>query len=168
MLFSKAFLWASGFTTGAIAVPAPGPCSGSCGTHDPALIRRVSDGTYFRFSTNGHVGTASAPSISGPWTSRGAALPGTLKLSQGSDIWVAMPSKNVLKDIILRGVRLRMSPLLVALTICIMPSVRLGPRTRVSAWRHRQLWSRDHGLTTAASGSIQALGTLTILSIQIS
>lgn len=93
MILAEVFLWAACFATGAIAVPAPGPCSGSCGTHDPALIRRASDGIYFRFTTNGHVGTASAPSISGPWTNLGPALPGPVKLSQGSDIWVAMTSK---------------------------------------------------------------------------
>ncbi|KFY85163.1 hypothetical protein V500_08660 [Pseudogymnoascus sp. VKM F-4518 (FW-2643)] len=86
-MFCKVFFWASSFALAAVAVPAPGPCSGACGTHDPSLIRRVSDGTYFLFSTNGHVGVASAPSIAGPWTQRGAALPGPVKLPQGNDIW---------------------------------------------------------------------------------
>lgn len=165
-MFSKVLLWASGFAFAVIAVPAPGPCTGSCGTHDPSLIRRVSDGTYFRFTTNGHVGTASAPSISGPWTNRGAALPGQVKLPQGNDIWVRILSRQSCEDINLGSLRLRMSPSLVALIICTTLSVRLGPRSQESVWRHRQLWSQDLGLTTVASASIQPRGNLTILSIQ--
>lgn len=89
-MLTKALIWASSLAIGVLAVPAPGACSGVCGTHDPSVIRRVSDGTYFRFSTNGHVGTASAPSISGPWTNRGAALPGAPKLPYGNDYWVSL------------------------------------------------------------------------------
>jgi hypothetical protein len=91
MMFIKPFFWVLSFAFSAAGVPSPGPCSGACGTHDPALIKRVSDGTYFRFSTNGHVGVASAPSIAGPWTELGAALPGAVKLPEGTDIWVSAP-----------------------------------------------------------------------------
>jgi arabinan endo-1,5-alpha-L-arabinosidase len=57
------------------AYPNPGACSGVCGNaHDPAIMRR-SDGTYFRFSTNGKVAIHTAPSITGPWTYKGAAIP---------------------------------------------------------------------------------------------
>ncbi|KAK6538462.1 hypothetical protein TWF694_010045 [Orbilia ellipsospora] len=67
----------------------PGACSGDCGTHDPAVIRRASDGRYYRFSTNNYVSIASASSISGPWTTLGSALPGGSKISgfAGVDIW---------------------------------------------------------------------------------
>ena len=73
-------------TTDAAVYPAPSSCTGFCSTHDPALIRR-SDGTYYRFITNGHIGVSTAPSISGPWTNRGAALPEGSSLTQGSDQW---------------------------------------------------------------------------------
>ncbi|KAG9398475.1 hypothetical protein AC1031_012490 [Aphanomyces cochlioides] len=57
------------------AYPQPRGCSGVCGNaHDPAIIRRA-DGTYFRFSTNGKIAIHTAPSISGPWTYKGAAIP---------------------------------------------------------------------------------------------
>ncbi|TMW63236.1 hypothetical protein Poli38472_002177 [Pythium oligandrum] len=53
----------------------PRACSGVCGNaHDPAIMRRA-DGTYFRFSTNGKVAVHTAPSINGPWTYKGAAIP---------------------------------------------------------------------------------------------
>ena len=70
----------------AVTYPAPGACSGSCGTHDPSLIRR-SDGTYFRFTTNGHIGVSVALNISGPWTNKGAALSKGSSLTQGNDQW---------------------------------------------------------------------------------
>ncbi|KAJ5621980.1 hypothetical protein N7528_005212 [Penicillium herquei] len=57
------------------AYPNPGPCTGDCWTHDPGMIQRVSDGTYFRFSTGSGVNTMSSPSIEGPWEDIGAALP---------------------------------------------------------------------------------------------
>ncbi|KAF2138287.1 glycoside hydrolase family 43 protein [Aplosporella prunicola CBS 121167] len=66
----------------------PEACSGVCGNaHDPALIRR-SDGTYFRFSTNGGVAIHTAPDITGPWTYKGAVLPSGSKISPGNtDVW---------------------------------------------------------------------------------
>src|SRR5690606_35517862 len=54
--------------------PQPNPCTGACNTHDPSVIRRSSDGAYFRFSTNGRVGTDTAPSLSGPWRYVGPAF----------------------------------------------------------------------------------------------
>ncbi|KAI2463831.1 glycoside hydrolase family 43 protein [Annulohypoxylon bovei var. microspora] len=59
----------------------PGACSGTCtNTHDPSIIRR-SDGTYFRFSTNGKIAVHTAPDITGPWTYKGAALPSGSKIN---------------------------------------------------------------------------------------
>lgn len=66
----------------------PGPCSGSCNVHDPALIRR-SDGTYFRFSTGNRIQIATARSLAGPWTIKGSALPdgSTIDLPGNKDLW---------------------------------------------------------------------------------
>lgn len=69
----------------------PMACSGICNNaHDPALIRR-SDGTYFRFSTGGKIAIHSAPSITGPWTYKGAAIPAGSKINLAGkdDLWVS-------------------------------------------------------------------------------
>lgn len=68
----------------------PMGCSGVCtNAHDPALIRR-DDGTYYRFSTGGKIAIHSAPSIVGPWTYKGAALPkgSSINLNGKDDLWV--------------------------------------------------------------------------------
>ncbi|MCJ1325764.1 hypothetical protein MMC10_002427 [Thelotrema lepadinum] len=67
----------------------PGACSGTCTVHDPALIRRSSDGTYFRFSTGNKIQIATAPAISGPWTVKGSALPSgsSIQLAGNTDLW---------------------------------------------------------------------------------
>ena len=66
----------------------PGPCSGSCNVHDPAMTRR-SDGTYFRFSTGNCIQIATARSLAGPWTIEGSALPdgSTIDLVGNQDLW---------------------------------------------------------------------------------
>lgn len=71
--------------------PAPGACSGSCGIHDPAVVKR-SDGTYFRFGTGGGIKAATAKSISGPWTAIADVLPGGSKINNpgNKDIWVCL------------------------------------------------------------------------------
>lgn len=69
----------------------PLPCTGVCvNAHDPALIRR-DDGTYFRFSTGGKVAIHSAPSITGPWAYKGAAIHnGSIINKAGrNDLWVS-------------------------------------------------------------------------------
>lgn len=38
------------------------------GVRDPALVRRITDGTYFLFGTNGNGTVHTAPSLRGPWT----------------------------------------------------------------------------------------------------
>ena len=67
----------------------PGACSGSCQVHDPALIQRSSDGTYFRFSTGNKIQIATAPAIQGPWTVKGSALPSgsEINLAGNQDLW---------------------------------------------------------------------------------
>ncbi|KAI0391750.1 glycoside hydrolase family 43 protein [Xylariaceae sp. FL0594] len=67
----------------------PKTCTGTCtNAHDPAIIRR-SDGTYFRFSTNGKIAVHTAPDITGPWTYRGPALPSgsSINLPGNQDLW---------------------------------------------------------------------------------
>ncbi|TGJ82366.1 hypothetical protein E0Z10_g6420 [Xylaria hypoxylon] len=67
----------------------PKTCTGTCtNSHDPAIIRR-SDGTYFRFSTNGKIAIHTAPAITGPWTYKGAALPSgsSINLPGNQDLW---------------------------------------------------------------------------------
>lgn len=69
---------------------APGACSGNCFAHDPSLIRRSSDGTYFRFNTGGGVQIYKADSLEGEWTYEGDALPGgsSIDLDGNTDLWV--------------------------------------------------------------------------------
>ncbi|KAF1978165.1 endo-1,5-alpha-L-arabinosidase [Bimuria novae-zelandiae CBS 107.79] len=77
---SSALLALAALATTTNAQPNP-ICSGLCtGTiRDPAVLRR-SDGTWLRYTTEGNIRIATAPSISGPWTSKngeaGAMLPG--------------------------------------------------------------------------------------------
>ncbi|KAL2852562.1 putative arabinan endo-1,5-alpha-L-arabinosidase A [Aspergillus pseudodeflectus] len=73
----------------AYAYGAPGACSGACNIHDPALIRRESDGKYFRFSTGNRISYASAPAIGGPWTVLGSILPdgSSINLPGNDDLW---------------------------------------------------------------------------------
>lgn len=70
--------------------PDPGACSGDCWAHDPALIKRSSDGTYFRFNTGSEIGIYKADSISGPWTYEGAAISegSSIDLTGNTDLWV--------------------------------------------------------------------------------
>ncbi|KAL1962282.1 hypothetical protein VTN77DRAFT_9872 [Rasamsonia byssochlamydoides] len=74
--------WAHGYAN-------PGGCSGACNVHDPSLIRRQSDGRYFRFSTGNKISYASASSIEGPWTVVGSMLPGgsSIDLAGNDDLW---------------------------------------------------------------------------------
>ncbi|KAF7595106.1 hypothetical protein BBP40_007310 [Aspergillus hancockii] len=67
----------------------PGACSGACNVHDPALIRRSSDGKYFRFSTGNKISYASSSSIAGPWTVIGSMLPSgsSIDLDGKDDLW---------------------------------------------------------------------------------
>lgn len=67
----------------------PGACTGSCNVHDPAIIRRTSDGTYYRFSTGNRIQIATAADISGPWTIRGSALASgsSIALPGNTDLW---------------------------------------------------------------------------------
>jgi arabinan endo-1,5-alpha-L-arabinosidase len=82
-------------TATADAYANPLSCSGTCtNAHDPSLVRR-DDGTYFRFSTGGKVAVHTAPSIQGPWTYKGAALPNGSKINKAGnqDLWAPDVSK---------------------------------------------------------------------------
>ncbi|KAK8219195.1 hypothetical protein M8818_000927 [Zalaria obscura] len=72
----------------------PLSCSGTCtNTHDPSLIRRSSDGKYYRFATGAGIAIHTASSIQGPWTYQGYALPSGSKVdnSGADDLWVRVP-----------------------------------------------------------------------------
>lgn len=81
-------------TLAAAQFPPEGPCSGNCWTHDPSMIQRQSDGTYFRFATGYGVDTMTANSLKGPWHDQGAALPhgSSIQLPNvnSSNIWVCI------------------------------------------------------------------------------
>nr|POE56246.1 arabinan endo-1,5-alpha-l-arabinosidase a [Quercus suber] len=65
-------------------------CSGICtDTHDPSLIRRTSDGTYFRFATGGGIPIYTSPSLTGPWTRAGTVLPNGSSINNAGakDAW---------------------------------------------------------------------------------
>ncbi|KIX04382.1 uncharacterized protein Z518_05250 [Rhinocladiella mackenziei CBS 650.93] len=69
--------------------PEPEPCTGNCTfIHDPSIIKRE-DGTFFRFSTNGNIAIASAPSMTGPWEYLGAMLPegSVIQVTENQEIW---------------------------------------------------------------------------------
>lgn len=69
--------------------PDPAPCYGNISwIHDPSII--YEDGTYWRFSTSGNIAMATAPSMEGPWTYKGALLKGgtRIQVAPNQDIWV--------------------------------------------------------------------------------
>lgn len=73
----------------------PGSCSGACNIHDPGLIQRESDGTYFRFSTGNKISYAKSSSIEGPWTVVGSMLPdgSSINKAGNDDLWVCHQGK---------------------------------------------------------------------------
>jgi hypothetical protein len=81
----------------AVAVQAysePGACSGYCWAHDPAVIQRASDGTYFKFNTGTGIQYATASSLAGPWTIQGYVLPNGSSINNAGskDPWVGISS----------------------------------------------------------------------------
>ncbi|KAL3482179.1 glycosyl hydrolase [Aspergillus californicus] len=74
---------------GAFGYGSPGACSGVCNMHDPSLIRRESDGKYFRFSTGNRISYVTSSSIQGPWTAIGSVLPdgSSIDLAGNTDLW---------------------------------------------------------------------------------
>ncbi|RAK79418.1 arabinan endo-1,5-alpha-L-arabinosidase [Aspergillus fijiensis CBS 313.89] len=77
------------FTALVNAYSDPGACSGSCWAHDPNVIRRKTDGKFFRFSTGLGILISSASAITGPWTDLGYVLPNGSSVTVGnaSNLW---------------------------------------------------------------------------------
>jgi len=71
--------------------PAAGACSGDCSgdVHDPSVVYRADTDTYYRFTTNNKISIAIAPSLGGPWTYQGPALPdgSSIDLPGNDDLW---------------------------------------------------------------------------------
>jgi arabinan endo-1,5-alpha-L-arabinosidase len=81
--------------------PNPQPCRGVCGyVHDPTVVIRQSDGTYFRFATFEDLQIATAPSMQGPWTSEGPVLPNGSEIpitgSNADSLWA--PDAHLIGD----------------------------------------------------------------------
>lgn len=72
------------------AYPDPITCTGACWAHDPGVVKRASDGKYFRFGTGSKIGIWTASSLTGSWTYQGAALPAgsSINLAGNDDLWV--------------------------------------------------------------------------------
>lgn len=87
--FATALLGVSSLIS-SVAAQTPGACSGDCNVHDPALIRRTSDGKYFRFSTGNKITIATASALAGPWTNQGSAITdgSSIALTGNDDLWV--------------------------------------------------------------------------------
>lgn len=81
----------------AYAYANPEPCSGLCVISDPGLMRRVSDGKYFRFSTGGEITYATSDSLNGPWEGVGSVVPAGSKinLAGNTDLWVSCGVQTV-------------------------------------------------------------------------
>lgn len=73
------------------AYSSPGACSGACWAHDPCIIQRESDGTYFKFNTGSGIYIYTADAIEGPWTQEGVALEdgSSIDLDGNTDLWVS-------------------------------------------------------------------------------
>ena len=87
------------FVGAAVAWSDPLPCSGTCtDTHDPSIIQRSTDGTYFRFATGGGLSIYSADSIQGPWDHSGEILPNGSSIDNpgADDAWA--PDVHQLAD----------------------------------------------------------------------
>ncbi|KAH0611916.1 uncharacterized protein H6S33_009968 [Morchella sextelata] len=86
--FATALLGVSSLIS-SVAAQTPGACSGDCNVHDPALIRRTSDGKYFRFSTGNKITIATASALAGPWTNQGSAITdgSSIALTGNDDLW---------------------------------------------------------------------------------
>jgi len=69
----------------------PGSCSGACWAHDPSVVKRSSDGLYFKFNTGGYIEIATSSSWAGPWTLKGYVLTknSIISNSGNGDLWVS-------------------------------------------------------------------------------
>ena len=97
MLLSSFLTVAAALASQVYGYANPLACSGTCtNTHDPSIIRRASDGTYFRFATGGGIAIHKASSIQGPWTYQGYALASgsTIDNSGSDDMWVCIRARS--------------------------------------------------------------------------
>ncbi|KAF7912290.1 uncharacterized protein EAF01_001311 [Botrytis porri] len=87
-MFPRILLPILGLLSLVAAYANPGACSGNCYAHDPALIQRSSDGTWFKFNTGNGIGIWKATALAGPWTYVGDALSkSSIDLTGNSDLW---------------------------------------------------------------------------------
>ena len=78
------------FAAQVLAYSNPLKCTGVCGDgHDPSIIRRASDGTYFRLSTGAGGRIYTAPAMTGPWVYKCDMLPSgsSIDSSGKNDLW---------------------------------------------------------------------------------
>lgn len=93
-MFSSLLLPVFGLIGLVAAYSNPGACSGHCSAHDPSLIQRSSDKSWFRFNTGNGVGIWKATELAGPWTYVGDALASGSKIDHAGnkDLWVCLSS----------------------------------------------------------------------------
>ncbi|KAH8890151.1 glycoside hydrolase, family 43 [Thozetella sp. PMI_491] len=86
---ARGLAWALSFGATVHAYANPGACSGDCWAHDPAVIRRSSDGTYFRFNTGSEIGIWKSSALTGPWTYQGKVVPNgsIIDKAGNTDLW---------------------------------------------------------------------------------
>lgn len=87
--FLRALVPIALLATEASAYANPGACSGACWSHDPSVVRRTSDGVYFRFETGSKIGIWKASALTGSWVYQGAAIPAgsIINLTGKDDLW---------------------------------------------------------------------------------
>lgn len=92
-LFTSLFSLAA-LISQAVGYANPGACTGQCWSHDPSVVRRDSDGKYFRFETGSRIGIWKAGDLTGPWEYQGAVLPGgsMINMAGKDDLWVSIPN----------------------------------------------------------------------------
>lgn len=90
MLLSSAIFLFAALVAQVHSYANPLACSGTCtNCHDPALIRRSSDGAYYRFATGGLIPIYTSTSIQGPWEYQGQVLSTAANVdnSGNTDLW---------------------------------------------------------------------------------
>lgn len=106
---------------GVSAYSNPEPCSGDCFAQDPGLIRRSSDGLYFRFNTDTYIDIMTSKSLSGPWTTAGSVLPdgSLINISDSQALWVSqLPSININQSLF-KGTVLISGSISVFVSLCV-------------------------------------------------
>lgn len=155
--------------TRVLGYPNPGSCSGQCWSHDPSVIRRASDGVYFRFETGSKIGIWKATDLVGPWTYQGAVLPNGSKidLAGNDDLWVRSMGHllSYMHMKLTRGSnpRHRMSSKSVTLTSSTTPFPLSACATQPLGTPPRQPWNTGAGPTAEPRASPPAPARTTTL-----